>query len=65
MSDRLTINDFRRAGLCALGVRAGFTERGLDFRKFCDEGMPLDEARSHLPDAYLSRAIANAEERAD
>jgi hypothetical protein len=65
MSDRLTINDFRRAGLCPAGVRSGFTERGLDFRKFCAEGMPLDEARRHLPDAYLARAIEHAEGRED
>ena len=65
MSKRLTINDFRREGLCVSGLREGFAERGVDFRKFVREGMDLDEARKFLPDAFVARAIENAEKRTD
>lgn len=63
MADRLTIDDFLSAGICAPGVRRGFRERGIDFRKFLQEGAPIEEALTHLPDEFIERAIAKARER--
>lgn len=65
MSKRVTINDFRAEGLCVSGIRESFAERGVDFRRFVREGMDIDEARKYLPDAFVARAIANAEKRTD
>lgn len=35
----ITMNDVRRAGHCARGVKSFFAEHGLDFRSFLQDGI--------------------------
>jgi hypothetical protein len=37
--DRITIQDIRDAGYCASGARRWFSEQGLDFRDFMQNGI--------------------------
>lgn len=39
----ITMDDCRKAGHCAPGIRTWFGQQGLDFRKFMREGIPAVE----------------------
>lgn len=43
MTERVTIDDVRRARHCVKGARKWFEAHGMDFRKFIQEGIPVDE----------------------
>jgi len=63
MIDMLTVNDCRKAGYCASGIRRRCRELNLDDRKFFLEGgLPIDELR-HFDDVAIQRSIAEAEKR--
>ncbi len=59
---RITVNDLRKAGHCASGVKAFFTGHGVSMRKLVQEGLTLDDV-SHIEDANLDRVIEIAQER--
>jgi hypothetical protein len=42
MTDRITIDDVRKAGHCALGARRWFESHGLDFRDFLKNGIETE-----------------------
>lgn len=57
MSDVVvTMEHARKAGMCARGVRSFFRRRGLDFRKFMQDGMPASELEK-LNDAMVDQVV--------
>lgn len=43
MSDKITINDIRRAGHCVKGAREWFERHDLDFREFVKNGIDEED----------------------
>jgi len=43
MEERITITDCRRAGHCSRGIKNWFEDRGLDFKAFLRNGIPVEE----------------------
>lgn len=60
---RVTMRDVRESGLCVRGVRRWFDSKGLDFRDFLANGMPVSQAEA-LNDGFVNRAIECARARA-
>lgn len=58
----ITINDVRRCGYCPSGIRNWFHTRGLDFRAFLKDGIPIS-ALSGLNDAMAIQVIERRRER--
>lgn len=58
MIERVTITDVRRAGYCVRGVRRWCEVKGIDFRKFLAEGMPVEEFKSLGDDVYITDVLA-------
>jgi len=59
---RVTVDDYRAAGLCSSGVRRACTTFGIDFRRLVREGIPIVEIE-HIDDANLQNVITKAKER--
>lgn len=59
---RITMNDLRRAGHCASGIKAFFSRHDVSLRKLAREGVTLEEV-AHIKDANLDRVIEMAKER--
>lgn len=53
---RITIDDCRRAGHCARGVKNWFDNRGLDFKTFLKEGID-EETFTATQDAYAIEIV--------
>lgn len=62
MTDRLTINDCRKAGYCVSGAVRKCQELGLDFRAFIREGLVISEIEG-IEDHGLQRSLEKARER--
>lgn len=63
-SDRLYMEDCRRAGHCVRGVRAWFNQAGLDFRDFLKNGIAVEQIES-MHDGYADQIIARKRARED
>lgn len=61
---RITMNDLRRSGHCADGIRDFFVSHGCDLRKLVTEGLTLADV-AHIHDANLDAVIALATERTE
>lgn len=57
---KATFADARRAGFCARGQREWFAARGLDYFKFVEEGIDIEQLRA-LNDGYANVLILQAE----
>lgn len=55
--DKLTTDDFARAGFCVSGIKAWCEANGRDFRDLIRNGLPIEEART-MDDAFVQRALA-------
>lgn len=62
MADRITINDVRRTGVCAQGLREFCDTHGIDLRKLIREGIPF-EAVGDINDGFLEAVKQKARER--
>lgn len=62
MTTRVTIDDCRRAGHCAVGIRRWFEHYGLDFRAFLREGID-EETFLATGDAHAIRIVQLKRER--
>lgn len=40
---KVTVNEIRRVGHCARGIKAWFESKGYDFKKILDEGVDANE----------------------
>ena len=58
----LTVEDCVRAGFCVKGQVRFCRAHGIDYRAFVREGLTF-ERLSHIEDANLKRAMAQAESR--
>lgn len=58
------MDDCRRIGFCASGVRRWLRGHGLDMRTMIDEGYPAEQIEA-LHDAFGDRAVAAARARDD
>jgi hypothetical protein len=45
MTDRITLADTKRAGLCVAGVRQFITASGLEFKDFARDGISVEQAK--------------------
>ena len=61
-SDRVTIDDVRRAGFCLWGTRRVCADHGVDLRRLVREGIPMAAAEAIL-DANVQRVVAVAKQR--
>lgn len=52
----LTMQDLRRAGHCANGIRLFFAQHNLDLGKLVREGIPTEELE-HIDDVNLQEVI--------
>lgn len=62
MSDRLTVNDARRAGFCVSGIKRKCEALGVNFRAFVRNGLPVEEAEK-FNDGSIQKAIEIAKAR--
>jgi len=62
MTEKVTVDDCRRAGHCAIGIRRWFEYRGLDFRDFLRNGIDVDIFLA-TGDAYAIRVVQLKRER--
>lgn len=62
MTDRLTINDCRKAGYCVAGAKRRCDELGLSFRALVGEGLVISEIEG-IEDHNLQRSLEKARER--
>lgn len=60
---RASTRDQRAAGLCVAGTDAWFKRYGLDYRKFCREGYPVEQLRA-TGDPLAEKVCIAAEKRA-
>ena len=60
--NRVTVDDYRAAGLCTSGVRRACISFGIDFKRLVREGIPISEIE-HIDDANLQNVIIKAKER--
>lgn len=58
----ITMDDVRKAGHCAAGAKAWFTEHGFDMKRIVQGGIPLSEFDG-IDDANFNRVISAAQQR--
>lgn len=58
----ITVGEVREAGLCVTGQREFARERGIDFKEFVKNGMPVAEAMAMNP-ATTSSILARRERK--
>lgn len=62
MSDRITIDDIRKAGHCVKGARRWFEANGLDFAAFLKGGISEQEFLA-TNDALAEQVVTRKKER--
>lgn len=59
---RIFMKDIRATHMCSYGGRLFFKKHNLDWTKFLQEGLPIEEV-SNIDDEMLKAVIKTAEER--
>lgn len=62
MIERIFIEDVQAANMCVTGAKRWFASKGLDFKSFLDEGIPVETLRD-TADALALKVIERAEMR--
>lgn len=57
----IRVNDVRRAGVCVNGLRAFFTQHGLDLHKFIEHGIEAERLLA-TGDAMAAEVVKQARE---
>ncbi len=60
----LHVRHVRAAGLCVRGLRSWCNANGVDMRRLCSDGVPLEERPELADDPLVQRAVRAAEEDA-
>ena len=62
MTERVTIDDIRKAGHCVKGAKAWFERHDLDFRDFLKNGIDVDELLAS-GDSLAEQVVRSKRER--
>lgn len=62
---RIHVHHVRAAGMCGSGLRLWAAHAQIDLRKFCREGLSIEEYPHLMDDPFVVRALAAARNEDD